>query len=132
VRPIYVVGKLTKIKLNQTKKRTKPSFSSNYTLQKKTDSLPTGPDWKVEVFKVKEDPGEANRESAEELELWYRDPIACIRDLLGNPSFRDHIAYMPQRVFTSSGGSARIYDEMWTGDWWWETQVCGDRLCLVV
>ena len=59
----------------------------------------------------------------EELKLWYRDPIECIKELIGNPMFCNSIAYRPQRVFTSSRGTKRIYNEMWTADWWWEMQV---------
>jgi hypothetical protein len=43
--------------------------------------------------------------------------------LIGNPAFRDHISYFPQNVFTSESGNTRIYDEAWTGDWWWAMQV---------
>ncbi|KAF8871625.1 hypothetical protein BD779DRAFT_1613911 [Infundibulicybe gibba] len=38
------------------------------------------------------------------------------------PAFKDSISYVPERVYTSSDGDDRIYDEMWTGDWWWDTQ----------
>ena len=30
---------------------------------------------------------------------------------------------VPQKVFTSQSGTTRIYDEAWTGDWWWAMQV---------
>jgi hypothetical protein len=41
----------------------------------------------------------------EDLELWRRDP---------------------ERVYADKGGKERIYDEMWTADWWWDTQVSND------
>lgn len=30
---------------------------------------------------------------------------------------------MPEQVYTNKTGQNRIYDEMWTADWWWDTQV---------
>jgi len=83
-----------------------------------------GPNWICETFEVREDTSDVDGANEEELELWYdwyRDPIECIKELIGNPMFS--ISYRPQRVFTSSRGTKRIYDEMWTADWWWETQV---------
>ncbi|KAI0683325.1 hypothetical protein BC835DRAFT_1423408 [Cytidiella melzeri] len=56
------------------------------------------------------------------LELWRRDPVECIRELIGNPAYKEFLAYAPEHVFTSADGNERIYDETWTGDWWWETQ----------
>lgn len=60
----------------------------------------------------------------EEVELWSRDPIECIRELLGNPAFKDCMRYAPERVFEDKEGEVRVFDEMWTADWWWDTQVC--------
>ena len=33
------------------------------------------------------------------------------------------MAYAPEKVYTDKEGLNRRYDEMWTGDWWWEMQV---------
>ena len=60
----------------------------------------------------------------EKVELWKRDPVECIREIIGNPAFRDKLSYAPQRVYTDATETVRIYDEMWTGDTWWELQVC--------
>lgn len=59
----------------------------------------------------------------EEIEFWERDPMECIRDLIQNPLFKDQMAYAPEKVYRDAGGKTRVYDEMWTGDWWWEIQV---------
>lgn len=59
----------------------------------------------------------------ESLELWRRDPVQCILELIGNPTFDGDIAYGPERVFTDEDATIRRYDEMWTADWWWNTQV---------
>lgn len=63
-----------------------------------------------------------NTES-EELQMWMRDPVACIRELISNPSFDGSMAYAPEKVYVDQEGQTRRYDEMWTGDWWWQTQV---------
>jgi hypothetical protein len=88
------------------------------------DSLPFTSKWKYEIIKVKGDViGWDGKPDTESVELWFRDPIECVQDLIGNPAFRDHISYVPQKVFTSESESTRIYDEAWTGDWWWMMQV---------
>ena len=59
----------------------------------------------------------------EDLGLWFQDPIDCVTELLSNPAFKDFISYTPEWVFSDKEAMERIHDEMWTGDWWWETQV---------
>lgn len=60
---------------------------------------------------------------AEKLELWRRDPVECVKELMGNPALKDSIQYAPGKQYTDAEGKNRVYEEMWTGDWWWETQV---------
>jgi hypothetical protein len=60
----------------------------------------------------------------EKLELWRRDPIECVRELMGNPMFKDVLKYAPEKAYLDpEGKNGRIYDEMWSADWWWDTQV---------
>ncbi|KAF8449495.1 hypothetical protein L210DRAFT_3609699 [Boletus edulis BED1] len=119
------------LKLPITHNRTQPSYHSKYLFMKAIDQLPTGPEWSCELIRVHgnavldEPMGnvEADGEDdAEELELWLRDPVACVRELISNPTFKDDIAYTPEKVYADPQGQTRWYDEMWTGDWWWETQ----------
>ena len=65
----------------------------------------------------------------ESVDLWFQDPVECVQALIGNPTFREHLSYVPQKVFTSKSGTTRIYDEAWTEDWWWSMQV--REFCLV-
>jgi hypothetical protein len=46
-----------------------------------------------------------------------------VKELIGNPAFKDFMSFVPERVYTDKEGKDRIYDEMWTADWWWEMQV---------
>ncbi|KAJ7757871.1 hypothetical protein B0H14DRAFT_3598556 [Mycena olivaceomarginata] len=48
---------------------------------------------------------------AEKYLIRYRDPLAAIRALLGNPAHAKDIVYIPTR-------KNRVYNEMWTGKWW--------------
>jgi Plavaka transposase len=59
----------------------------------------------------------------EDLELWFRDPVECVQELLSNPVFVEHTAFALERVYSDREGKERIFDEMWTAEWWWDTQV---------
>lgn len=108
----------------QTKNRTQPSYLSSYSLLKKIDSLPAKPGWTCETVEVTGDViGADGKPATECVELWFRDPLECVQGLIGNPTFRENLSYAPQKVFTAGSGTTRIYDEAWTGDWWWTMQV---------
>ena len=94
----------------QVQQNNKISFKSNYQLVKTVDKLQTGPGWYCEIIDLA---GNQVRE----------DPVECVNELIGNPSFKDYISYVPEHVYTVDAGQDRIYDEMWTADWWWKTQV---------
>ena len=56
--------------------------------------------------------------------MWHHDPVKCIRELMGNPTFCEFMAYTPEHVFTDERGEeCSIFDEMWMADWWWRIQV---------
>jgi len=67
--------------------------------------------------------------SSEKLELWRRNPVECMKELMGNPIFKDALEYAPQKHFSDEEGTNRVFDEMWTGDWWWNTQVVMPSPC---
>lgn len=100
------------------------SFHNSYSFLKKVDRLPTGPRWKCSVVDITGDRlDEDGKMMHEHLELWHRDPIECVEGLIGNPAFKDYISYVPERVYMDDDRKVRVFDETWTGDWWWETQV---------
>ncbi|KAJ6533437.1 Zn-finger domain-containing protein [Mycena vulgaris] len=108
-----------------TTKKANLSFHNNRAFLKKVDQLPTGPDWKCRIVTAAGNRVDENDElMSEELELWMRDPVECIRELMGNPVFREHMAYAPERVYSTEEGDeeSRIFDEMWTAEWWWKLQ----------
>jgi hypothetical protein len=94
-------------------------------LFEKLDNLPTNsPQWFCDSVKITGDLHGKNGELlTEEVELWRRDPVECVRELIGNPAFKDYMSYVPEKAYSSEDGTVRIYDKMWTGDWWWDIQV---------
>ena len=56
--------------------------------------------------------------------LFYRDPIGAIQYLLANSALQEGIRWSPRKVFEDEGKMQRLFSDMSTGDWWWDTQVC--------
>ncbi|KAI6018454.1 hypothetical protein BKA83DRAFT_4464902 [Pisolithus microcarpus] len=99
------------------------SFENARSFLKYVDKLRTGPAWTCEMVDVCGDiVGEDGILKHELLELWRRDPVECVQDLMGNPAFQNAMSYVPERAYTDANGENRIYDEMWTGNWWWDVQ----------
>ncbi|KAG1734201.1 uncharacterized protein EDB91DRAFT_1250985 [Suillus paluster] len=76
----------------------------------KVDELPCGAAWSCK------------KPMHEDVELWMRNPVECIKDLIGNPLFKDHMVYAPARAYTDPAGLHRVVDDMWTADWWGDKQ----------
>jgi hypothetical protein len=53
-------------------------------------------------------------------DFFHRNLVDCARYLLGQRVYRNNMVYGPVRVTDSAGD--RVFSEMNTGDWWWETQ----------
>jgi hypothetical protein len=89
------------------------------------DDLPTtGPGWECDFINVTGDElDEKGNPIIEEVEFWRRDPVQCIRDLIGNPIFRSVMKYAPERIYRDKDGRIRMYGEAWSADWWWQIQV---------
>ncbi|GBE88899.1 hypothetical protein SCP_1403070 [Sparassis crispa] len=106
-----------------TRERTNLSFHNKRAFYQKIDALPQGPSWSCEPWEVTGDLlDEKGQPRKKTLELWKRDPVECIKELIGNPAFKDAIRYAPEKVFADCNGDTRIYDETWTGQWWWDLQ----------
>ncbi|KAI6035763.1 hypothetical protein EDC04DRAFT_2868793 [Pisolithus marmoratus] len=87
------------------------------------DRLHTGPGWTCEMIDVESDiVAEDGTLRHEQLELWQCNPVECIQELMGNPAFWDVMSYVPKHAYTDVNGENCIYDEMWTGNWWWDVQ----------
>ena len=87
------------------------SFHNSYSYLKKIDELPTGPEWQCEISTAQGDVMDDNGTTVvEHLELWFRNSVECVRELLANPAFIDFTSYAPERVYSDSEGKERIYD----------------------
>lgn len=79
--------------------------------------MPQGAESIHEVITIQGDVvDEEGRRQVEELDLWRRDPLECIRELIGNPAYHGKISYAPEKVYRDKEGNIRVYDETWTGD----------------
>ena len=108
----------------QVKSKENLPFYNSYTFLKKVDNVLIGPEWKCSIVNITRDRLDEDRNTMnEQLELWHCDPIDCMKGLIGNPAFKDYISYVPKHVYIDDEGKIRIFDKMWTGDWWWDTQV---------
>ncbi|CAE6492373.1 unnamed protein product, partial [Rhizoctonia solani] len=101
------------------------SFTSNYTLNKLLDDLPTaGPKWNVKAVTITGDKiGPDNKPVIEKVELWFRDILGVIQELLENHTYGKDLVFAPREEFNDPEKTERKYDEMWTGDWWMRLQV---------
>ena len=62
-------------------------------------------------------------------EVFYCDVIQCIHVLYSNPEFTGILVFTPEHHYADPDHTIRVYFDMHTGHWWWETQVC--RLSLL-
>ena len=72
------------------------------------------PKWKVCNVELAETPNAT-------YPLFYCCPIECAKFLLGNPSFKEHLDYTPDKIFHMN--ETRVYHEISSGDIWNELQV---------
>jgi hypothetical protein len=100
------------------------SFKSGATLQRRLEELPeTHMQWMATDIKPR------SRKLSSTITLYHRNPLDCIRSLLNRPSLKDHLDYVPKRVYTDAMRQQRLYSEVMTGDWAWRMQVGTFTLC---
>lgn len=101
-------------------------FRTFYFYKKMYKSLPAVAEWSYKEFEIVGDIlNELGEPMKEVVEIYYRNPVELVRELLGNPDFKDEIHYKPFRMYTDASGTERIFGEMFTAEWWWEVAVCG-------
>jgi len=66
---------------------------------------------------------EGGMAQGETVELWRRNPVECVQELIGNPEFKQYLKYTPYCLYMSDNGTDQCWDEMATGSWWWDIQV---------
>ncbi|KAJ6586558.1 hypothetical protein B0H10DRAFT_2168046 [Mycena sp. CBHHK59/15] len=114
------------LKLKAVCEKINPSFANNQAFLKFVDALPPGPQWYCHAFELVGDELDANEQPKKEtVKMWYRDPVECVRELLGNPLFAGKQGNKPICVykrFEDRKYSNQEFTEMWTAQWWWNIQ----------
>lgn len=111
--------------LEKIQEGVKPKFHNKRKLLQLIDMLPSGPRWKCQPFQITGDEKDHNGETrTEDVELWLRDPVECIKELIENQFIGGKNIYSPRRVYRDPKQTNREYSETMTGDWCWDTQVC--------
>ncbi|KAG1855226.1 hypothetical protein F4604DRAFT_1883242 [Suillus subluteus] len=62
-------------------------------------------------------------------DVYFRDIIECITALFGDLNFADFLVFAPEHHYADEDETVRLYHEMNTGKWWWNTQKCLDCEC---
>ncbi|KAJ7867072.1 hypothetical protein B0H14DRAFT_3084139 [Mycena olivaceomarginata] len=102
---------------------TNTAYSNKDQILQAIDDLLGSVGWKLERLTLQGDLQDDNGDDVvETLELWYRDPVECIWELMGNLVFRNVMQYAPQKVFEDAEGKSKVINEMWTAAWWWKLQ----------
>ncbi|KAG2345890.1 hypothetical protein BDR05DRAFT_1012126 [Suillus weaverae] len=81
--------------------------------------LPTRPKFRREQIVV----------AGEAFDIFYRDVIECIKALYGDPDFADFLVFSPEHHYTDDDETVRLFSDMHTGKWWWNTQKKLDKQC---
>ena len=71
--------------------------------------------------------------AGEAFDVYFRDIFQSIRSLYGNPEFSSVLVFAPECHYLDADQTNRLYHDMHTGKWWWETQVSfrfGNLSCL--
>ncbi|KZV79162.1 hypothetical protein EXIGLDRAFT_782730 [Exidia glandulosa HHB12029] len=100
------------------------TFKNARELNQIIDQLPGNGSWKCSVISVDD--------SAVKHEVFHRDPVECLRALWCDPEFKDFMSYAPEKRFTDATCSSRLFTDLKTADWWWETQATLDDGSTVV
>ncbi|KAF8999512.1 hypothetical protein BDQ17DRAFT_1328249 [Cyathus striatus] len=80
-----------------------PSSQNVRSLLAKIDSLPTGPKWSYTAFNiVGNELDHEGKPLTETMTLWKWDPVECIRELIGNPAFKDNLFFEMKKERTVS------------------------------
>ncbi|KAJ3553348.1 hypothetical protein NP233_g12667 [Leucocoprinus birnbaumii] len=63
----------------------------------------------------------------ESFEFYSRDIMECIKSLWRDPQFANDLIVEPERHYADEDETVRMYHDMHTGKWWWNTQKALDR-----
>ncbi|KIY47605.1 hypothetical protein FISHEDRAFT_74547 [Fistulina hepatica ATCC 64428] len=92
------------------------SFKNTDEMNAMIDAMPNNlGEWQEKVLRFTDSP-------SEEFTMYYCNPVDAIKCLMGDPDLADHLVYKPTKMFTADPkedpAATRVYNEMWTGEWW--------------
>jgi len=102
-----------------------PSFTNGDGVKKPVASMPDDQalmEWELHTLEDMR----WNDNHQRPIKYWSRDIIKRMGWLMRQLAYAKHLIYAPQRWFNSDTPPKRLYTEMHTADWWWETQVSRD------
>ncbi|KAJ6629828.1 hypothetical protein B0H10DRAFT_1743319, partial [Mycena sp. CBHHK59/15] len=106
------------LKLPIISDRAKPSFGGKKDFFEKVDSLPGGAKWHCKLLDTKGDLPDLEKDPTsatmhrEQNELWWRDPVECVKELIGNPAFRNVMRYAPEKLYADKDETMEVVNEM--------------------
>ncbi|KIJ34379.1 hypothetical protein M422DRAFT_101524, partial [Sphaerobolus stellatus SS14] len=77
-------------------------YLGKYKFMKLIDELPTSdvPGFVCETIKIEGSiVGADGVRQYEYVDLWKRDPVECVKEIIGNPSLRENMCYTPAKIF---------------------------------
>jgi hypothetical protein len=90
-------------------------------MYKDVDKLRHGPVWNLYEINIQD---QTNGKSKPRVQyLVTRNIVHVIRDMMANPAFRDVMRFAPETHWTSEAKTERIFDNMWSANWWARMQV---------
>ena len=96
------------------------SFKNTDQLLDREGNIPFGIEddgWTRDVISIQSNiEGTASKEYT----LLYRGIIKALRFLLGHRPFKEDMVFAPVRQYNNN--DKRVYTDIYTGDWWWQTQ----------
>ena len=89
------------------------SYKNTNELNQLIDSLPSCPKFKREEIII----------AGQAFDIYHRDILECIKEIYANPEFSPYLAFKPERHYVDEDKTIRMYSKMYSGKWWWATQV---------
>lgn len=88
------------------------SYHNIRALHQKIDSMPErAGEWQTKTLKFEDRPDEI-------FTIRHRDPVEAIKTLWRDPDLSPQMTFRPKKVYSNATRKNRIYNEMWTGQWW--------------
>ncbi|KAJ3989298.1 hypothetical protein F5890DRAFT_1570502 [Lentinula detonsa] len=60
-------------------------------------------------------------------EMYFRNVLECLKSLYSDAEFAEYLKFAPERHFENAQCEKQLYHDMYTGGWWWSTQMKLDK-----